>query len=117
MESITKSSPCAGLSWPAGDSQTRQAALHVVLHKRQYVFPWSRFIYAEGSNDEVIISFPTHEVLVTGYGLDHLLADIASQSLVSLREPHRPDKFRAAGEPEPAAAIETLVVRQVTDEE
>ena len=89
----------------------------MVLHKREYVFPWSRFIYAEGSNDEVIISFPTHEVLVTGYGLDHLLADIACQSVVSLREPHRTDKFRSAGQPEPAAAINGLVVRHVMEEE
>ena len=58
----------------------------------------------------------THEMLVSGYGLDHLLADLAAQRVVSLHEPHRADKFRAADEPELKGAINELVVREINDE-
>ena len=113
MNSTIETNSGPVLHWTVADEkQPRPAALHVVLHKRTYVFPWSRFIYAEGGPDQVIISFATHEVLVTGYGLTHLLADLAAQRALTLQEPHRADKFRAAGEPEPKAAITELVVRQ-----
>jgi hypothetical protein len=106
------------LHWTVADEkQPRPAALHVVLHKRNYVFPWSRFIYAEGAPDQVIISFSTHEVLINGYGLGHLLADVAAQRVPSLNEPHRADKFRPANEPEPKAAITELAVREIGGEE
>jgi hypothetical protein len=117
MESISKNTVRAVFDWTATQDESRPAALHVVLHKREYVFPWSRFIYAEGSNDEVILSYPTHEILVNGYGLNHLLADIARHSVLSLREPHRADKFRGASEPEPIAAITHVTVQSVRDGE
>jgi hypothetical protein len=117
MESTLERNYGPAVGWKATEkNQPRPAALHVILHKREYVFPWSRFVYTEGSNGEVIISFPTHEVLVSGYGLDHLLADLAAQRVVSLHEPYRADKFRAANEPAPKGAINELVVREINDE-
>ena len=117
MESTLERNYGPAVGWKATEeNQPRPTALHVILHKREYIFPWSRFIYAEGSNGEVVISFPTHEVQMTGYGLDHLLADLAALRVLSLHEPHRADKFRAANEPEPKGAINQLTVRQVEDE-
>jgi len=40
-----------------------------------------------------------------------------AQRLISLHEPHRADKFRAANEPEPRGGIHQLVVREINDEE
>jgi hypothetical protein len=51
--------------------------LEVVLLKRTYVFPWSQFLYAEGGNDEIRLTFSTHDVLVKGSNLDSLMASIA----------------------------------------
>ena len=118
MESTLERNYGPAVGWKATEeNQPRPAALHVILHKREYVFPWSRFVYAEGSNGEVIISFPTHEMLVSGYGLDHLLTDLAAQRVVSLHEPHRADKLRAADQPELKGAINELVVREINDDE
>jgi hypothetical protein len=118
MNSIIETNYGPALHWTvAEDKEPRPPALQVVLHKRTYIFPWSRFIYAEGSSDEIVISFATHEVLVTGYGLDHLLADIAAHCVVSLHEPNRADNFRAANEAEPKAAFRAIVVRPVVAEE
>src|SRR5215469_619447 len=75
MASILEANYGPPLNWKSTEeNKPRPTALHVILHKREYVFPWSRFIYAEGSNDSVTISFPTHQVVVTGYGLDHFLS-------------------------------------------
>ena len=118
MNSVTEMNYGPSLHWTvAGDRQPRPPALHVVLHKRTYVLPWSRFIYAEGAPDEALISFATHEVLITGYGLDHLLTDVAAQTVILLQEPHRADHFRAANEPQPKAGFTTVVVRQPLEEE
>ena len=118
MNSAIETNYGPALHWTVrGDRQPRPPAVQVVLHKRTYVFPWARFIYAEGAPDEVVISFATHEVLITGYGLDYLLADIAAQCVVSLHEPHREGRFRPSNEPEPRAAFTAVVVRQVLEEE
>ena len=105
------------LGWKTAEGNTYSANLHIILFKTEFVLPWGRFLYASGSNDQVVLSFATHNVLVTGYGLDHLLADITAQRLVSLYEVHRADKFRAAGTPEPKGAIEELMVRSLEEEE
>jgi hypothetical protein len=116
MESILEPRYSPALNWTiTEDHEPRPAALHVILHKREYVFPWARYIYVEGANDQVVIAFPTHEVVITGYGLDNLLADLAAHQVKSLHEPRRSDKFRAANEPQPKGAITDLIVRQLED--
>jgi hypothetical protein len=61
----------------------------VILHKREYVFPWGRYIYAAGGNDKVLIAFASHEVVISGYGLDHLLADLAAYRSSASANPAR----------------------------
>jgi hypothetical protein len=69
------------------------AGLHVVLLKRTYVFPWSQFLYAEGGNDEVRLTFSTHNVLIKGRNLNSVIAGLATHSIARLQEPSRPERF------------------------
>ena len=118
MESTLERTYGPALGWKTIEGNLPSPpALHVILHKREYILPWSRLLCAEGANAEVVVSFATHEVIVRGYGLDHLLAGLATQRVVSLHETHRADKFRAANEPEPKGAITQLDVRRIEDEE
>jgi DNA-binding LytR/AlgR family response regulator len=68
-------------------------ALQVVLAKRTYVLPWAQFLYAEGSDDEVRLSFTTHEILVKGSNLNSLIAALAVHGISRLKEPAGPDRF------------------------
>jgi hypothetical protein len=116
MESILERKYGPALNWTiTEDNDPRPAALHVILHKREYVFPCARYIYADGGNDHVLIAFPSHEVVITGYGLDHLLADLAAHRVKCLSEPRQADRFRAANEPEPKGAIFELAVREIKE--
>jgi hypothetical protein len=74
-------------------------ALEVVLLKRTYILPWSQFLYAEGGNDEIRLTFSTHDVLVKGSNLDSLLAAIAANGIARLEEPPRPDRMLAGIDP------------------
>jgi hypothetical protein len=67
--------------------------LRVVLPKRTYVLPWAHFLYAEGAPDTVRAVFSMHDVVVTGYGLEALLADLAAQVVTVLQQPLRADNF------------------------
>jgi len=58
-----------------------------------YVLPWSQFLYAEGTGEEVHAVFSTHDVVVKGHDLSSLLADFAAQQIMLLKEPPRTDKF------------------------
>ena len=72
--------------------------LRVVLPKRTYVLPWAQFLYAEGAADTVRAVFSMHDVVVTGCGLDALLADFSAQVVTVLQEPLRTGTFvRASG--------------------
>ena len=74
-------------------------ALEVVLLKRTFILPWSQFLYAEGGNDEIRLTFSTHDVLVKGSNLDSLVAAIAANGIVRLEEPTRPDRMLAGTDP------------------
>jgi hypothetical protein len=116
MESILERQYGRALNWTITEgNEPRPVALHVILHKREYVFPWARYLYADGANGHVLIAFPTHEVVIAGYGLDHLLADLAAHRVKCLREPSRADKFRAGNEAEPKGAIIELAVREIEE--
>jgi hypothetical protein len=75
------------------DRAARVHGLQVILLKRMYVLPWSQFLYAEGTGEEVRAVFSTHDVVVKGSDLDSLLSDFAAQQIVVLKEPARTEKF------------------------
>jgi hypothetical protein len=72
MESVGDAKP-----WTI-DRERRAYGLRVVLPKRTYVLPWAQFLYAEGAPDTVRAVFSMHDVIVTGCGLEALLADFAA---------------------------------------
>ena len=61
----------------------------MVLLKKTYVFPWSQFLYAEGTTEEVRMAFTTHDVLIKGALLGSLLDELTSQRVARLSEPAR----------------------------
>ena len=83
MESVGEARP-----WTI-DRERRPFGLRVVLPKRTYVLPWAQFLYAEGAPDTVRAVFSMHDVVVTGCGLDALLADVAAQVVTVLHQPLR----------------------------
>ena len=87
----------------------RSASVEIRLLKRSLVLPWSQFLYAEGSDDDIRLSFATHEVLVKGAGLGALLEDLSGQRVSLLREPVRADRFGT----EPGPRITSISVRKV----
>ena len=99
LESVGNDKP-----W-AVDRERRPYALQVLLPKRTYVLPWAQFLYAEGAPDSVRAVFSMHDVVVTGCGLDRLLADVATQAVTVLRQPQRSETFQA-----PRSAEGTRVV-------
>jgi len=80
--------------WRTG-REASQNSLELVLIDRTYVLPWTQFLYAEGGDDEVHLTFATHDVLVRGAGLQLLLTDVAAHRLVGVNEPLRADRFTA----------------------
>ena len=82
----------SGTPWTV-NLEERTPALEIVLLRRTYVLPWSQFLYAEGGEDEVRIVFAAHDIVVRGFGLAALLADVAAQRVAVLREPTRADRF------------------------
>ena len=85
-------------AWEVETGQ-RPYGLQVVRLKRIYVLPWTQFLYAEGSSEEVKAVFSTHDVVVQGSDLTALLADLAAQRVTILKEPARSDRFTAAEGP------------------
>ena len=75
------------------DEEYRFPTLTVVLHQQTFVLPWTQFICAEGAPDRIRAVFTTHNLLVTGLGLDVLLADFTVQKLTRFREPARSERF------------------------
>jgi hypothetical protein len=111
---VTNPESQIAVPWTVNTEPQRVPALHVILLKRTYVLPWSRFIYAEGDLCGVVAAFTTHDVVVTGCGLDRLLADLAAQRVTTIRQPARTDKFLTA---EAEVRIEELNVNEVQSPE
>jgi hypothetical protein len=63
------------------------------------VLPWAQFLYAEGAPDTVRAVFSMHDVIVTGCGLEALLADFAAQAVTLLQQPLRAETFLPASGP------------------
>jgi hypothetical protein len=87
----------AGNPKPWKTSADRPVSLEIFLLKHKYVLPWSQFLYAEGSDDEVRIAFATHDVFVKGAGLDALLADLSVQRVAQLQEATRAERLEHSG--------------------
>jgi hypothetical protein len=102
MESVGDKKP-----WAV--DQRRVYGLRVVLPKRTYVLPWTQFLYAEGAADTVRAVFSMHDVVVTGCGLDALLADLAAQVVTVLQQPQRAENFAAA----PGPRVVAVEVRRI----
>jgi hypothetical protein len=85
----------------------RAASLIVQLRQRSYVFPWSLFLFAEGTDAEVRATFHTHVVTVQGAGLRALLSDLAAQTVCELTEPDRTAKFSQSSGPHVTAVSVT----------
>jgi hypothetical protein len=93
----------------AVDRERRAYGLRVVLPKRTYVLPWAQFLYAEGAPDSVRAVFSMHDVVVTGCGLDALLADFAAQVVTVLQQPPRVEHFA----PAPGPRVVAVEVRRI----
>jgi hypothetical protein len=81
------------------DALETPLALQVTLLKHSYVFPWSQFLYAEGGNDEVRLTFTTHDVLVKGSSLNVLLTAISAHGVALIQEPTRLGRFTTGAGP------------------
>jgi hypothetical protein len=88
------------------------ATLEIVLQKQTVVLSWHQFVYAEGDGEQVRMAFASHDVVITGAGLDPLLSAIAARRVVSLRESVRSERFSAQA----GRFIGQIVVRRVEGE-
>jgi hypothetical protein len=100
--------------WQLADADgPKPASLVVQLRRGAFVFPWFRFVYAEGDNTRVTIIWTTHAIQVTGHGLAALLAALSGHRVIRLIEPSEHEgTFDVRG---PAAAkYNAPVIRQIT---
>jgi hypothetical protein len=88
------------------------ATLEIVLQKQTVVLSWHQFVYAEGDSEQVRMAFASHDVVISGNGLDPLLAAIAAHRVVSLRASVRAERFSAQA----ARFISEIVVRRIESE-
>jgi hypothetical protein len=88
------------------------ATLEIVLQKQTVVLSWHQFVYAEGDGEHVRMAFASHDVVISGSGLDPLLSAIAAHRVVSLRESAPSERFSAQA----ARFISEIVVRRVEGE-
>ncbi len=76
----------------------KPGCLIVQLRQRAHVFPWFRFVYADGDNSKIEVAFASHTVVITGHGLAVLLAAISTQRVVRIIQPSENDaKFGVRG--------------------
>ena len=92
--------------WESEDD-SRPVSLVVQLRQQAYVLPWSLFLFADGTDGQVRLTFHTHVVLVTGVGLGALLLDVATHSVRQLVEPDRTAKFHPSRSPQVTAVSVT----------
>jgi hypothetical protein len=87
--------------WEISDEpDARPSCVIVQLRQRVYVFPWFRFVYADGDNGVIQIGFPSHLVTVRGSGLAVLLAAISTQRVIRILQPTENEvKFGVRGNP------------------
>ena len=86
--------------------------LEIVLQKQTVVLSWHQFVYAEGNSEQVRMAFASHDVVISGSGLDQLVAAIAAHRVVSLRASVRSERFSAQA----GRFIGEMIVRRVESE-
>ena len=86
--------------------------VEIVLQKQTVVLSWHQFVYAEGDSEQVRMAFASHDVVISGSGLDPLLSAIAAHRVVSLRASVRSERFSAQA----ARFVNEIVVRRVEGE-
>jgi hypothetical protein len=69
------------------DKEGNPASLVVQLRRRAHIFPWFRFVFAEGNDSAATIYFATHNIKVSGYGLGALLKAVALQRIHTMIQP------------------------------
>ena len=77
-------------------ADARLLGLEIQLLHSAYALPWTQFLYATGTSEQVRAVFTTHDVVVKGSGLASLLSDFAAQRIAVLKEPARTDRFAPA---------------------
>jgi hypothetical protein len=95
------------------DKEGNPASLVVQLRRRAHVFPWFRFVFAEGNDSEVTIYFATHNVEVFGYGLGALLKAVALQRIHTMIQPTEKEARFSMRDDEPygGPGINLMVVK------
>ena len=73
--------------WQLAADEHKPVSLVVQLQRGVHIFPWMRFVYAEGNNSIVKLAFASHMVTVNGQGLAALLAAVAGERVLRLIEP------------------------------
>ena len=86
--------------------------LEIVLENQIVVLSLHQFVYAEGNSEQVRLAFASHDVVVSGGGLDPLFSAIAGHRIVSLRASIRSERFSAQA----GRFIGEIVVRKVESE-
>ncbi len=87
----------------------RPAGLEVLLLNQTFAFPWNQFLYAEGNDEQIWVSFSTHDVIVRGIQLRQLLDDMCAQRITCLRESGRADAFQSTSTPQ----ITSITIQKV----
>jgi hypothetical protein len=86
-----------------------------------FIFPWFRFVYAEGDNTTVQIVFASHAVYITGHALAALLAALAGQRVIRVIEPSENEAtfgVRGSGAGKyHGPAIHTITVKKFGEDE
>jgi hypothetical protein len=87
MSASTISPASASEDWQIAEDGYKPASLIVQLQRTVHVFPWMRFVYAEGNNNLVKVAFASHLVTINGHGLAALLTAVAGQRVVKVMQP------------------------------
>ena len=96
---IAPASPLVCDDWQIAESDAfKPASLIVQGRQRTWTFPWFRYVWAEGTASEIKITFVTHMVTITGYGLTVLWAGVADQRIIRVTQPSENEaKFAVRG--------------------
>jgi hypothetical protein len=105
----------------AKGDEHKPECLFVQLRRGAFVFPWMRFVVAEGENTKIHIVFATHEVIIKGQGLSALLTAVSSQRVIRVIEPSQSEAtFGVRGSAtakHDGPGIESIAVKDLSEKE